>query len=306
MKLEVRIHISPEPHFFRQVQYVWRAFVAAGGHTANALFKVFVGEDCEPYDLYEVNPWSRGRIQWVWADREEFRLRGYGVPERFRAKVDGDVILFLDADTLLVRPIDDILETIAVRPVVAGVMAHNPPFFGLPSTWDDVFAAVGVPMPADRYQHNGWQTLWNDPRLRFGPIYYNFGAVFVPGTMMPELGAAYIRRMDRVAAAPIHKFFGGQLTLSLAIYELGLPHVALGTRYNYPNIESFDRLMASELADVRIIHYFTETTIGARRDNWGTQEHLERFLARKDLRGSDEILRARAAAIHALPIPPPV
>jgi hypothetical protein len=306
MRLEVRIHISPEPHFFRQVQYVWRAFVAAGGHTANAIFKVFVGEDCEPYDLYEINPWSRGRIQWHWADREEFRLRGYGVPERFRAKVDGDVILFLDADTLLVRPIDDLLDALAAEPLVAGVMAHNPPFFELPSNWADVFAAVSMPLPADRYQHNGWNTLWNDPRYRFGPIYYNFGAVFVPGSMMERLGAQYISLMDRAIDAPIHPFFRGQLTLSLAIYQLNLPHTALGTRYNYPNLPSFDRAMASELADVRIIHYFTESTIGTRRGNWGSEEAFHAFLNRSDLTGSNEILRACAAAVHRMPIPAPV
>jgi hypothetical protein len=300
MKLEVRIHISPTPHFFRQVEYIWRAFTAAGGYTAGAIIKVFVGEDCEPYDLYEVNPWSRGRIQWHWADREEFRRLRYGVPERFRANVDGDYILFLDADTLLIQPIDELLESLMAQQTVAGVMSHNPPFHGLPYGWQNVFDAIGAPMPRDRFEHTGYRLLWNLPQHRFGPVYYNFGVVFVPGGYMRALGAAYIRQMDRAAKAPIVPYFRGQLSMTLAIYELDLPRVALGVRYNFPNYPVFDRAWLSELQDVRIIHYLSEDILGTRRDVWGSDEMFNQFLSRKDLKGSNEIVRARAAALAGM------
>lgn len=306
MKLEVRIHISPTPHFFRQIEYIWRAFTAAGGYTADALIKVFVGEDCEPYDLYEGNPWSRGRIEWIWADREEFRRLSYAVPERQRARVDGDLILFLDADTLLIRPIDDLIDALVASQCVAGVMAHNPPFHGLPFGWQAVFDAVGRPLPPDRYQHTGYDLLWRIPQHRFGPAYFNFGVVFVPAAYMSALGAEYVRQMDRAAKAPIVPYFRGQLSMTLAIYELNLPRLALGVRYNFPNYPVFDRAMLSELADARIIHYLSEDVLGTRRDVWGDEQNFQAFLNRRDLTGSNEVLRARAAALSQMPMPAPV
>lgn len=303
MKFEVRIPISPTPHFFRQIEYLWRSYASCGGHTANVRIRVFVGEDCEPYDLYEVNPWSRGHIEWNWSDREGFRRRGYGVTDRFHATTDADIVLLQDADTLVIRSLDDLLESLVTAPMVAGVMTHVPPFWGLAGhSWKNVYASVGRAMPPDRYEHSGWKGMFHDPAHRFAPAYFNFGVVFVPGALMPALANEYERQLETAQRTPIHRVFSGQLAFSLALYELNIPRTALPIRYNYPNDEWADRLHVNDLADVRIIHYLREEVIGSRRGTWGDEAAFKAFLHRKDLTGSNEVLRSTTSRLSVTPI----
>jgi hypothetical protein len=305
MKLEVRIAISPTPQFFRQVEYLWRSY-AARCSGVDFRFVVSVGEDCEPFDLEERNPWSRGYVAWRWADREEFRRLSYGATalDRFRYPTDADVVLLSDADMLLVRPIDDLLAALTAQPAVAGVVAWVPPFIGLGppvpgSSWTAVFAAAGRKLPRDRYQHPGWGSMFAQPEHRFCPAYYNFGVVFVPGSVVVQLGREYERQLPIAMATPIHHIYYAQVALTFAIYELDLPRVALEPKYNFPNLEVCDRLFPVDLADVRIIHYLSEGVIGTRGATWGDEANFQRFLGRRDLTGSNEILRSWAAEISA-------
>ena len=118
MKVEVRIPVSPTPHFFRQIEYLSRAFAAYGGLAANARFRVSVGDDCEPYDLAALNPWGGKRVDWHWADREQFRAISYNATnlDRFQSESDADIVMLLDADTMLVRNVDDVLEALVAEP----------------------------------------------------------------------------------------------------------------------------------------------------------------------------------------------
>ena len=296
MKIEVRVPISPKPYFFRQVEYLRRSFVAKGGLAASARFVVSVGEDCEPYDLYAVNPWSVGRIEWKWTDREAFRRMSYTATglDRFVHPTDADVVLLSDADTLMIRNIDDLLIPLTAEPAVAGVMAHMPPHFGQQMTapsWRAVFAAIGRRLPRDLHEHSGFGSMFHDMSNRFGPVYLNFGAVFIPGRMLQTVGQFFERSLALAYSAPIHKFFHAQLALTLAIHELDLPRMTLRPRYNYPNDELMDRSATNELADIRIMHYLREHTIGARAEVWGSDEKFAAFLNRTDLTGSNEVLR---------------
>jgi hypothetical protein len=173
MKVEIRIPISPAPHFFRQVEYLCRAFAERGGLAADARFLISVGEDCEPYDLYASNPWSRERVSWSWVDRELFRRFSYHATtlDRYKVATDADIVLFLDADTMLVRDVDDVLEALAAQPAIAGVIAHVPPFARGRSAvgWESVFKGTGRPLPAARFQHSGWGAMFREPAHRFAP-----------------------------------------------------------------------------------------------------------------------------------------
>lgn len=304
MKLDVRIPISPEPHFFRSVEYVVKSFHACGGATAEARFVISVGADCEPYDLYEANPWSRGRVEWRWVDREEFRKHSYSATglDRLHAPTDADVVLILDADTLLVRPIDDLLQSLVLTPVVAGVISHVPPFWQTKLTWQNVFNAVGWNQPTGQFAHTGFGALYDDPVSRWAPAYYNFGVVFVPGSVLAPLTAEYERQLPRALGAPIHKVYYAQLAFTFAIYQLGLPHVALDFRFNFANAAWADRKHLLDLADVRIIHYLDERVI-TRRGEWGSEQAFQAFIDRRDLTGSNEILRSCVEHLQKLPWP---
>lgn len=302
MQLEIRIPITPDPNYVRQVEYVVRSWRANGGRAANARFVVSLGGDCEPWDLTETYPWSRGQVQWRWVNREEFRaikIRACNL-DRFRYDTDADIVLMADADTLLIRPIDDLLESLAQQQIIAGVMAHVPPFWQTPVTWQQVFGARGRPLPSDRFEHTGWGVMFTEPVNRFAPAYYNFGVVFIPSRMVLPIGTQIERELANMQSIPAHAIYGSQLALTFAMYELWYPHCALPFRYNFANLDWADRRYLTDLADVRIIHYLKEDVIGSRRQTWGSDEAFTAFLARRDLSGSNEVLRSAVARLSTL------
>lgn len=298
MKLEVRIPISPKSYFFKQVEFLLRSILSCGGLTANVRFVVSVGEDMTPYDIASTQPWSRRHVEWRWVDRDTFRRESYHATgmDRFQVESDADIILLADADILFIAAIDDLLQALTCTPAIAGVIAHVPFFHDRPGhSWSQVFQDIGMPIPPDKYQHTGWGKMFSDPALRFSPAYFNFGAVFVPNCLMPELAKSYAIQLKRAEEAKAG-YFKGQLALTMAIYDLDLPRVALDTRYNFPNDRNFEELYPGDLRDVRIIHYLRQNVVD-RQAIWETPQALEQFLRRTDLDGSNEILRRKVKTL---------
>jgi hypothetical protein len=290
--LEIRVPISPKPYFFRQVECLYRSAQACGGLTGNVRMVVSVGEDIEPYEIAATQPWSDANVIWRWAPREEFRELSYhaAVLDRFRVQSDADVVLFADADTLFVNSVDDLLQSLQTTPAIAGVMAHVPPFTSRPGdTWETVFRRLGRSLPSDLHQHTGWEIMFHQPALRFSPIYYNFGAVFVSRPLLRDLAAAYQRQLLVAETADVG-YFVGQLALTRAVYELDLPRIALSPRYNFPNDPLFEAHYPRDLADLRILHYLRQDQV--QRDAiWDSPEETVAFINRRDLRPSNEALR---------------
>jgi hypothetical protein len=190
--------------------------------------------------------------------------------------------------------VDDLLKALAHGPAIAGVITHVPPWYvhrQAASSWQELFEAMGMRMPRDRFQHTGWDILFSEPSWRFAPAYFNLGAVFVPGSLMPGLARSFFAQLKKAAKSGVG-YFKSQLALSLAIYELDLPRVALDVRYNFPNHPGFDRAYPGELQNVRIIHYLRDEIVNRRRI-WETPEATAALLRRTDLQGSNEVLRKR-------------
>jgi hypothetical protein len=290
--LEIRVPISPRPYFFRQVECLYRSAQACGGLTGDVRVVVSVGEDMEPYDIAATQPWSDTNVLWRWVKREEFRKLGYhaAVLDRFKVESDATVVLFADADTLFVNNVDDLLESLQTVPAIAGVMAHVPPFVTRPEeTWETTFSKLGRRLPSDLHQHTGWGAMFHRHDVRFSPIYYNFGAVFVPRHLLSNLADAYHRQLVVAESADVG-YFIGQLALTLAIYKLDLPRIALSPRYNFPNDPMFEAQYPQDLADLRILHYLRLDEV--QRDTiWRSQEETLAFINRRNLRPSNEILR---------------
>jgi hypothetical protein len=250
----------------------------------------------EPYDIATTQPWSDEKVIWRWASREEFRKLSYHatVLDRFKVESDADVVLFADADTIFVNSVDDLLESLQSVPAIAGVMAHVPPFatpfFTRPGeTWETLFRKLGWRLPSDLHQCTGWGTMLTRHDVRFAPIYYNFGVVFVPGRFLPDLAPAYERQLVVAEKADVG-YYVGQLALTLAIYELDLHRIALSPRYNFPNDPLFEAYYPQDLTDLRILHYMRPDQV--QRDAiWQSPEETLAFIGRRDLRPSNEALR---------------
>jgi hypothetical protein len=293
--LEIRVAISPKPYFFRQVECLYRSAQACGGRTGHVRMVVSVGEDTEPYDIAATQPWSNENVIWRWAPREEFRKLSYHATglDLFKVESDASVVLFADADTVFVNSVDDVLESLEAVPAIAGVMAYVPPFatpwFTRPGeTWETLFAKLGWRLPSDLHQHTGWGTMLNRHDVRFAPIYYNFGVVFVPGHFLPDLAAAFERQLVTAEKADVG-YFQSQLALTLAIYELDLRRIALPPRYNFVNDPLFEANYPQDLADLRILHYLTDKV--QRETIWQSPQETLAFIRRGNLSPSNEALR---------------
>lgn len=295
MKLEVRVPISPKQYFFRQVEYLLRSILSCGGLMSNVRMVVSVGEDIAPYDIASLQPWSRDHVIWRWVDRDAFRKESYHATgaDRFLVESDADIIMLADADILFIAGVDDLLNALAHTPVIAGVIAHAPPgrIRRPGSSWQQLFEAMGMRVPRDRFQHTGWGIMFSDPSWRFSPAYFNLGAVFVPGSLMPRLARSFFIQLKKAAEGGVG-YFKSQLALSMAVYDLDLPRVALDVRYNFPNDPGFDRAYPGDLQDIRIIHYLRAEIVN-RQHIWETPESTAALLRRTDLQGSNEVLRRR-------------
>jgi hypothetical protein len=298
MKFEVRVPISPTDYFFRRVEILYRSLRACGGTTGQADLVVSVGDDIEPFDIVQTQPWSRDQVKWRWVDREAFRRNSFHATglDRFKATTAADIVLFADADVLFVAGVDDLLEALSNTPAIAGVIAHAPPKEDL--EWDRLFEKAQIPLPRDAYQYSGWRFMCHSPAQRIVPAYYNFGAVFVPGNWVTTLGYVYERSLEIAENAGLG-YFKGQVALTLALYKLGRRRLALELRYNFPNDPLFDMAYPEDLHDVRILHYL-RTEVVNRNDDFSSIEALKKLVARPDLTGSNEILRTTLKRLLAV------
>lgn len=289
MKFEVRVPISPREDFFRRIEFLHRSLRACGGLTAQARLVVSVGDDIEPFDIADAQPWSRDQVTWRWVDREAFRRDSYHATglDRFKAKSDADIVLFADGDVIFVAGIDDILESLVHGPMIAGVIAHAPPKSD--TDWDSLFTDAKIPPSRDAYQYSGWRLMCDHSAQQFIPAYYNFGAVFVPGNWLPMLGYVYERSIS-IAENAGFDFFKSQMALTLALYRLGLRRAALDPRYNFPNDPLFNSAYPQDLRDIRILHYLRTDIVNRERD-FASPEALRVLIEREDLTGSNEVLR---------------
>jgi hypothetical protein len=299
--VEIRIPISPEPHFFNQIRLLANSLRTNGGVASDARIVVSVGADCEPYDLHVDQPWSRGLVEWRWADRQQYLDLSYFAThsDRFSFRTDARFVLLLDADTLMIRNMDDILARLQAQPAIAGVMAHRAPFAKSDGSWSGVFKSIGRSLPATLGEHSGWGAMPMPEQHRFGPPYFNYGMIFIPSDYLGKLNDTKFHYFDVARQTPMIPVFSAQFAFTLAVLELGMPWTALSQRYNYPNDPRFDAAFPTELEDARLIHFLREDIIGPRRQLWANDDSIAAFLSREDLGGSNEILRKAVSELRA-------
>jgi hypothetical protein len=131
-----------------------------------------------------------------------------------------DVAFLCDADTLVVGPLDDLIETVVNRRLLAGVPCLSPPPH--PVKW---------PMP--------------------DPFYVNHG--FVAGT--PAILARLYKASLTVSLEYQDPFWVPQISIPFAVHAAGIPAITLPLRYNFPNDGGADKRYPDELRQAKVIHY---------------------------------------------------
>jgi trans-aconitate methyltransferase len=299
--LEVRIPISPRPYYYNRVAII---ALSVRQFYSDAIIRVTVGSDEVHRDLHSVLPWSEELgIQWVWLSPNKFQeWSGSQQPyiptivERFGPPFGARNVLIIDADVLLMRPID---ELFAQGNSLCGVMAHHSPFGDQHEmAWKQLFQEYGVGAPDFLYEHSGWPAVLSRPEVRWSPAYFNTGVLFASAALLTRLYSEYMNALAFVRGR-MDTYLIDQIALSLAVAKGGVPVTQLPLKYNFPNQKEFDEAHPDQLADIRFLHFLRTGVVDRQRD-FGNLSAIRALSQRLDLRGSNERLRHRIGELLSL------
>jgi len=286
--LEVHVPIAPTPSFLRQLQCLTHSLRRFGGVHSGAPVIATVGGDQVDTGLAQRMPWlAANGIELRWVPHDYYESLGMfaTVATRLKHRFQSDVVLLLDADTLIRRPLDGLVELVYRKQLVAGTIAHTSPLLDSkldPPDWTRLFALFGLGEPRLAFEHTGWGYYFADPRLRYCPAYFNYGVVAGPAQMVTEIGRvseAFLLQLRAIMGS----CFDAQLALTMAIAKLSTPVFALPLRYNMPNHPYLEALHATEVEPAVILHLLAD--LHFRRDEtFASLTGLKAFLARTDLR----------------------
>lgn len=300
-RYEIHIPISPTPTFLTRIHYLAASLRRFGGALADSPIIVTVGGD-ERVDLASAHPWSRRLgVEWRWLDDALWRRHGiYATAlQRFCYDIEAPNALLLDADTLFIRPIDDLLGGLERSRAIAGLIAHVSPFIGCEGEqglWEQIFHAAGLESPSLECEHPGWQVIEFDPTRRYCPPYFNLGVLLAPREVLNTLAQSIYSEMETVER--VHPtLFRCQLALTLAIMRSGVQWRQLPLRFNFPNIAQYLPRHQAEFADVRIIHYLKDEEF-SRAEDFASVERVGALLSHNGLNPVNARLRDTLRQVH--------
>lgn len=168
---------------------------------------------------------------------------------------DADVLVALDADTLPVAGLENILDRVHNSKSIAGVMAHFPfPGARGPEEWNSLAETLigrSIDFP---YTHSLVGPDEPEARRR-APFYLNGGVVFYSRACFGPFLRKYLSLRNRLMREMTATDFSSQVAHTLAIAEREIPAIELPMRYNFPNDEASERLHPVEALEVVIYHY---------------------------------------------------
>jgi hypothetical protein len=296
--LEVHVPISPTRTFLNMTHYLTRSLRVRGGRYRDAPIVLTVGAEKHQPELARNHPWMRDNgVEVRWMDEALFaRESWYGTAaERFRHEFQSDVVLALDADTLIAGPLDGLVEDAHRTGALCGVVAHAPPFTER-GQWQALYRSLGLGEPVTPCEHTGWGYMFQDEALRYCPPYFNLGVLAAPAAVMRSIGQGIYDLMAVVDA--VHRTsFRVQVAVSLAVTRLGLPFRTLPFRWNFANDPLLEALHAGELGDVRIIHLLRKHQL-YKEELYASLDNVETMLRRTDLRVINAMAQQLLAEIH--------
>jgi hypothetical protein len=193
---------------------------------------------------------------------------------------DADVLVAMDADTLPVIALEDLLDCVHESGSIAGVIAHYPfpmlPDTSLRENWDKIARGL-IDVRLDFGFSHTLVPPEAPPEQRQTPYYLNFGVVLFSRTSFDEVASHYLARRPALMMRMADPDFSGQAALTLAVAAAGVPTWALPMRYNFPNDARAEEMYPEELADVAIYHYL-RTNMFDRHEIFTSAERYTAFL----------------------------
>ena len=296
--LEVHVPVSPTPTFLNMAHYLTHSLRACGGWYRDAPLILTLGAEQRDLDLARRHPWmAKHGVEVRWIDEALFARESWFATscERFRYEFSSDVVLVLDADTLIFGPLDDMVEEAHRAGAMCGVVAHVPPV-ARREQWQEIYRRCGLGDLETPCEHTGWGYMFSDETLRHCPPYFNHGVLAAPAAAMRRIGGV-IYELMAAADAVLRTHYRAQIAVSLAVTQLALPFRALPFRWNFANDPLLEALHADELPHVRIIHLLRKHQIH-KDELYASLDNVEAMLARTDLRVINALAQRLLAELH--------
>jgi len=294
-KICFSIPASPTNGFYSQIAMFRLALDSLGGIYKRAHIIIMLG-GAEIMSLPEKwKPHFGNTVKPNWVDSELFQKYGDFAQGNARFLYDYDaydIVVFCDADTLLIKQIDDLFIRLQKSPAVIGTIAHytfpHAPGENVDQTWRKLakqFTGKSIEL---NYRH----TLVSDTNhseFPNSPFYVNFGFVASTPRIIKTIRDTFLSIRSSIIPLMENPRFTGQVAFTLSLLAHDIPTYAVGLRYNFPNDAVADKLRPKELKDIRLIHYLRTDKFD--RQTIFAAEHAFKDFLSLNLNGSNKIFQ---------------
>jgi hypothetical protein len=215
---------------------------------------------------------------------------------QFTRPFEADLVIFMDADTVVARPFGDLLGQVLATGRFAAKPAWQPP----PVDLGPILAAAGLGGRPEVMPYSGYG--WSFTAPRFGPPYYNGGFIVAPRALADVLHRHLGADFHFVSRQyPGHYIW--QIAQCLTLLRADMPCLDLDERYNMgigpaapsilPGAEgaALDALGQEQFADARVIHYCTPGAVFKRNATMADPGLLAAFLGAAGLPEGEQALQ---------------
>lgn len=293
MRLQFLIAGSPNAAFCSQIAMFKRGLDHLGPPYSTARLTAVFGDDLITALPSNWVSHMQG-IETVFADTADFiRYNAFAQGDLRFDLVDpeADVVLMVDADTLLMRPVPELLEQSLARPALRGMIAHRTPFHQ-GGSWEEIGTAFpDAPLIFDHEYALQKHRVDGISRRVPCPFYINQGVMCATPDIFRDLGPKMrVLRHDFIARWPDQLMFSSQIALTLTFAKHAIPHEAIPMRYNFANRpRETDVQYPEELKHIALLHY-QDCSLYDRHVMFTTQAEFDRFIA-LELTGSDLVFQ---------------
>ena len=295
--LEVHIPISPTREMFNMVHALTLSLRRNGGAYADAPVIVTVGDTSYPPELVHAPPpWlARNNVSLNFVPAQVFARYSWSgtALQRFHYDFRSDVVLMLDADILVARSFDELVETVAASQEFAGMIAHMCPFpEGGSAYWRRMYAHAGLGAPELVHEHMSWGALAETEETRYCPLYFNLGVLCAPPPFITHSGRTILG-----PGVPGEELFGYaflkcQIALTLSIASANVACQCLPVSFNFHNGPEWEPLHGASLANAVFLHLYSHNPNGfAKTQVYKGLNSLGELVARRDLTGASAAAR---------------
>lgn len=246
-------------------------------------------KDCPiEFRFCEANAWNSHAKRAVDENKRWFQYAAT-LKQQMASDFDEDVVVFMDADTLVCGPLTEMVGRSAQERRILARPAWQPPAIDLARALRE----RGCPERDYGLEYAGYGWAFMEPRAC--PPYFNFGVFVMPGDIARLLRDNIGADGDFVEER-FYDTFAAQIALCLFICRLKLGYDCLEEKYNFGNGDTLFKYpihpdpkiarqiyerSASNLADLRVIHYVVQLPEFSKSADMASWENVLKFCDRQ-------------------------